>query len=544
MKQNFVKTFKQLLIVILFSHIWVNALAEQHKNSEIVVLYSQIPIHFNPVISLDRNVISAASNIFVSLVEIDEDWQPVPYLAKNWEISADKLTYTFHLEENTLFHDGTVVTSQDVKFSIEMIKKYHPLGVRMFGSVSQVVTLDKNTVIIRLSRPQPALMLCLAYPLFYVLPKHVYENGNILDHQANIVTVGSGPFKVVEYEYGKSFVLEKFEHYFRKGKPYIKKYIGLKYHSSEEAKILLRSGKAQILNFLESIPVVEELEENEELVSSMYGYEGFGPISYLEFNLRKKYFHDERVRKAIAYSIDQTFVTDMLFKGFAVSNTGPVHSSSFFAGDGILSPDIDFDTANQLLDEAGYERQEDGIRIKTLLTWIPESEESQNHKLLAEYIRFQLSKIGIDVQLKPPKDFLSWYITVAKWEHEMTISRVFNWGDPILGIHRLFSKKNIRHQVWSNTAGLDSKEMSRLLNDAEVEIDDVKRKEIYRQFLKTFVDEQPYLFFFENPFFTVFQRNLVGFHRGVWSAVGPYDEVAWENDEELGQSGTIITPRN
>jgi len=540
MKPIVVKIVNQLLIIFLLSHIFTNGFAENHDNNEVVVLYSQIPLHFNPAISLDRNVISAASNIFVSLVEIDEDWQPVPYLAKKWEISADKLRYTFHLEEDTLFHDGVTLTAQDVKFSIELFKQNHPLGSTMFNSVSQINILDKDTITIQLSRPQPAFMLCLAYPLFYILPRHVYENGNILDHPANIVAVGSGPFKVVDYQYGESFVLERFENYFREGKPYIKKYVGQKYRSLKEAEIAIDNGQAHVLNFLESVPLANKLEEQSDLVVSRSGYEGFGSLNYLEFNLRKKYFSDKRVRKAIGSVIDQTFATNMIFRGGAVSNTRPIHSSSSMITDDMASPEIDFDKANQLLDEAGFERQEDGIRFKTHLTWMPENNASHNYIQLAEYIKFQLSKLDIDVQLEPPEDFLSWYISVSKWEHEMTISRVFNWGDPALGIHRLFSSKNIKHRVWSNTAGLNNKKITRLLKDAEIEIDTEKRKEIYEQFLTMFDDEQPYLFFFETPFFTFFHRNLVGFRRGVWSAVGPYDEVVWENDGQLEQSGTII----
>ena len=108
------------------------------RGGDMIALYWQFPPHFNAAIKSGAAIAASSAQIFVSLIEMDGNWKATPYLAKSWSVSADKLSYTFKLVEGTVFHDGKPVTSKDVAFSINLMKKNHPFGPYMFGAVDLV----------------------------------------------------------------------------------------------------------------------------------------------------------------------------------------------------------------------------------------------------------------------------------------------------------------------------------------------------------------------------------------------------------------------
>ena len=114
-----------------------------------------------------------AAQLFASPLRYDEDWTPQPYLAETWEISDDGLSVTLNLVQDAVFHDGAPITSEDIAFSVEVIKANHPFKT-MFAPVETVETPDEHTAILKLSKPHPALMLAMSGQLMSILPKHIY----------------------------------------------------------------------------------------------------------------------------------------------------------------------------------------------------------------------------------------------------------------------------------------------------------------------------------------------------------------------------------
>src|SRR5512145_3114777 len=96
--------------------------------------------------------------LFAGLLSLDDKFQPRPYLAEKWETSKDHRVYTFHLVQGATFHDGKPVTSEDVKFSIEMVKAHHTFGGPMFRAVEAVETPSPTTVVVRLIHPYPSFL--------------------------------------------------------------------------------------------------------------------------------------------------------------------------------------------------------------------------------------------------------------------------------------------------------------------------------------------------------------------------------------------------
>lgn len=163
---------------------------------------SDTPGHLNPAIVSGTPTGIPGVQLFAGLILHDEKFQPQPYLAERWTVSPDGRAYTFHLVKNATFHDGKPVTSEDVKFSIEVVKANHPFGPAMHRALEAVETPNPHRVVFRLSYPNPAFMQVIAPILLPVLPKHVYGTEEIRKHPANLEPVGSGPFEFVEWERG------------------------------------------------------------------------------------------------------------------------------------------------------------------------------------------------------------------------------------------------------------------------------------------------------------------------------------------------------
>jgi peptide/nickel transport system substrate-binding protein len=487
-KEDQMKTVTRFTFVLLLSVVIVplminvaSSLAEPKRGGDFIAGGGQFPPHFNSAIASGVAIGGPASQIFVSLVLINENWEPVSYLAKSWEISPDGLTYTFHLVKGTVFHDGKPVTSKDVAFSLGISKNNHPFGPYMFGVVDRVETPDDYTAVIKLKQPHPALMIAVTLPFMPILPEHVYSeaNGPIRKNPANIKAIGSGPFKVAEFNAGKSYVLERFDKFMRPGRPYLDRYIFKKIASPSAALIAISRG--DIHNYADGDPqIIKKMKNQKNLRITSRGLHGVGSVDYIEFNLRNQYLKDKRVRQAIAYAIDMDFITQKLHRGLTKKATGPIVSASPFYSNKVNKYDINLEKANQLLDEAGYKRGADGMRFSLNLIYMPAIPYAQ--KMIAEYMKPQLKKIGIKINLKAPADFMNWYMTLAKWEHDISTSNYFMWGDPVIGIHRLFMSTNIKHQVWTNTAGYVNKGVDEILKKVAVETDLNKRKALYAEF--------------------------------------------------------------
>ncbi|MCP4753520.1 MAG: ABC transporter substrate-binding protein [Proteobacteria bacterium] len=504
----------------------LTSLAEPKRGGDYILPAAQFPPHFNSAIQSGVAVATPASQIFVSLVLINENWEPVPYLAKSWNISADGMTYTFNLREGTVFHDGKPVTSKDVAFSLGVSKNNHPFGRYMFGAVDRVETPDKYTAVIKLKQPHPALLIAVTLPLMPILPEHVYgeAKGRIRRNKANIKAIGSGPFKVKEFVAGKSYILERFDEFMYPGRPYLDRFIAKKITSPSAALIAISRG--EIHAYSDGDPqIIRKMKANKMLRVTDRGFKGIGAVDFIEFNLRKKYVKDKRVRQAIAYAIDRDFITKRLHRGLTRIATGPIPSGSPFYTSIVNQYRIDLEKANRILDDAGYKRGSDGMRFELNLIYMPAMPYAQ--KMIAEYMKPQLKKIGIKINLKAPADFMNWYMTLAKWQHDISTSNVFLWGDPVIGTHRMFMSTNIKHQVWTNTCGYVNKEVDKILEEAAVERNLMKRKALYAEFQRIVADDLPYYFTIEDTFHTAYHKDLMDTPIGIWG--GPWDQAYWKD---------------
>ena len=208
------------------------------------------------------------------------------------------------------------------------IKANHPFKT-MFEPVGAVDTPDPHTAVIRLSKPHPAILLCLAPPLCPIIPKHVYGDGqDVRTHPANSAPVGSGPFRFVEMKAGEYVILEKNPQFFIKGRPALDRVIFRFVKDPSGCMMAMSKGEAQLFPLVENTRNIARLEREAHLAVTSKGYEGIGAHNWLEFNLRKPELADVRVRKAVNYAIDRAFIINKLHGGLSTPSTGPLIPAS------------------------------------------------------------------------------------------------------------------------------------------------------------------------------------------------------------------------
>ena len=182
--------------------------------------------------------------------------------------------------------------------------------------------------------------------------------------------------------------------------------------------------------------------------------------------------------------------------------------------------DYDPDKANEMLDEAGYPRKDDGMRFQVTLDTLLSQRE------VAEFLKPHLAEVGIDVNLRIPPDFPTWANWVKNHEFDMTVDVVFNWGDPVIGVHRTYVTSNIQKGViWSNTQSYSNPDVDRILDSAGKENDFAKRKALYLEFQKIVTDELPVYWLYGLPYHTVYNEIVENPPLTIWGAMAPMDEV-------------------
>jgi peptide/nickel transport system substrate-binding protein len=247
------------------------------------------------------------STVYNSLVVFDPHGYPniIGDLAKSWTVSDDKMTWTFTLHQGVTFHDGSALTSADVKASWDKIIA-PPEGVvsprkSLYQMTKSIEAPDPYTVVFRLHYPSPSFLSMLAHPAnFIYAKKYLDQDPNYYKKNA----MGSGPFKLKEYVHGASLEMERNPKYWKQGLPYMD---GIKYYIVKDdgarAKSL-RSDRADV-EFRGFAPAEVEAIKGQMGDKVTVAYPGQPAHWGVAFNIDKKPFDDERVRQALSLALDR-----------------------------------------------------------------------------------------------------------------------------------------------------------------------------------------------------------------------------------------------
>jgi len=241
------------------------------------------------------------------LLKFDPENYPkvVGDLAESWTISKDQKSYTFKIHEGVKFHDGSILSSRDIKATYEKIIFPAPgvISVRkaLYSAVEKVEAPNDQTVVFRLKWPTASFLDSLASPF------NAIYRGDILAkdprwYEKNIM--GTGPFKFVEHVAGSHWVGKKNEDYFVKGLPYLDGYRAIYIPDTAARVAAVRSGRV-FSEFRRFTP-----SQRDDLVRAMGDKIQVQEIPLISaqtviFNCEKKPFDDPRVRRALTLALDR-----------------------------------------------------------------------------------------------------------------------------------------------------------------------------------------------------------------------------------------------
>ncbi len=467
----------------------------------------------NPALRASTGVYVITSKMMEPLVDLDANGQPEPMLATNWETTPDGKTITFKLRPNVTWHDGKPFTAADVQFTaMEMWKKHLNYGSTLQLYLDAVDTPDPLTAIFRYSRPMPLDLLLRAIPdLGYIAPKHVFEGTNILENPANTAPVGTGPFKFVEYQRGQYIIAERNPNYWRAGLPYLDRLVWRFITDKSAATAAMEAGQVHLSPY-SALPLadMDRLKKDARFVVSTKGNEGNAVHNTLEFNHRRAELADIRVRRAIAHALDIDFFCDNFLYGFGKRATGPIPTSSpAFHPTGAPQYPFDRKRADALLDEAGHRRKADGSRFSIRLLPAPWGEDIA---LWATFIQQSLSDLGIRVEVV--RNDAAGYLTSVyrDWNFDIATGWHQYRNDPAVSTTVWYRSGSPKGSPWTNQWGWQSEAVDKVIDDAASELDPVKRKALYAEFVRLVNTEIPIWMAIERQFVTVTNARLRNHH--------------------------------
>ena len=444
---------------------------EQAAGGTLVAAIAGEPDQLDPHSTSAYPSFQVLENVYDTLVQPNADLEFEPALATDWQISDDQLTWTFTLREGVTFHDGSELTSEDVKFSYDRIVNENLANAFRFDAVEEVRAPDPQTVEIQLTRPAPNLLANIgAFKGMAIVPSE-------FDETTASSPVGTGPFVFESFEQGQAITLSANPDYWGEG-PFVD---GVEFRFIPEPTVALTNLQGGQVDWTDNIPPqqVATLEGAENIVlgqvpSTDYFY--FAP------NQAREPFDDPRVRQALAYAFDREAVAEAAQFGAATPNQTAIPEGSTFASD--YAPySYDPERARQLLDEAGIE----DLTVDLILADnYPETTQA------AQVMASQMAEAGIALELRT-LDFATWLDEQAQGNFD---AFMLTWVGNIDPDDYYYAQ---HHSGGSfNFQGYANPEVDELLDAARVETDQGARRELYHQAVELIVDDASYVYLY-NP---------------------------------------------
>ena len=361
-------------------------------------------------------------------------------LADSWTVSPDRLTYTFKLHPGVVFHDGSALTSEDVRATFERIA-HPPAGVVSvrkvnYSAIDKIETPDPLTVIFRLKWPEAAMLENFASEW-----NCVYSAARLKQDPQYPAThvLGSGPFAFVEHVKGEHWTGKRFDRYFRPGRPYLD---GFQADFVTGAKVIQGFKDGRLMAEFRFITPKERDELTEALGDKVKIYESPTLLSLLVvFNPRHPPFDDQRVRQALSLAIDRWGGAESLAQNTVLKFVGGLMRP----GSNMATPEADLvkipgfghdinaarDEAKRLLQEAGRAGMTVKLTNRDLpQPWIPGG----------NYVAEAWRAIGLTVEPQNLK-LKDWTKTVQDGDFDTTIDFVGDYfDDPTLQLSKWVSR--------------------------------------------------------------------------------------------------------
>jgi peptide/nickel transport system substrate-binding protein len=437
--------------------------------------------------------------IFSSLIRFDSRGIPRADLAESWGISADGTIYNFTIRPSATWQDGTPILSDDVLFTINLLRNKnssYPADVRSLWDNVEVTRLDDKNIKFTLKEP---FVPFLDYLTFGILPKHLLESvagDQLANADFNMKPVGSGPYKfdhlLVDNGQITGVVLIVSENYYLQV-PFIQQIVFRYYPDEEAALIAYKAGDVLGISKLKSNQVATSCSDPNLLCYSSR----LPQLTLILFNLGNSevaFLQDKNIRRALMTGLNRQWLVDKILQGQAVVANSPLLPQTWGYYDGVEKIDFDTDLAVSMLKKAGYVLPADGtIRAKdgVSLSFTMIYPDDSLHTQIAQTIQQDWSAIGVEIKLQAVSyislfnDYLAPHTYQAALV-DLDLSRSYD-PDPYPFWHQAEITNGQNYSQWDNRSASEYLEQARVIADPTI------RARLYRNFQVVFSRELPAL---------------------------------------------------
>lgn len=479
------------------------------KEPELLVWHlSAEPDTLNPITATDVYSSRIDSFLFDNLLKRNNETLAFePQLAERWSISEDKRVLTFYLRPGIRWHDGVPVTVDDIIYSYQRIMDPAVDAAHMrvyYQEIEKVIKVSERVVEFVFRRPYfMALNFCSGIP---IVPRHLYENGeNFNQHSQARAPVGNGPYRFVHWKTGRSIRLERNPDYWGP-RPRIKE---IEFRIIPEDTVALQVLKKGGLDLAGLSPIQWVRQTDSKRFQEHFAkYKYYTPgYSFIGWNMRRPYFKDKRVRRALTQLVDRASILRTLNFGLGKIVTGPFYVEGPDYNHEVKPYSYDPEKAAALLAEAGWsDHNGNGILDKNGQEFsfeflIPSGRRFAEQ--LATIIKEDYRKAGIQVEIRK----LEWALFTQKLNDHSFDAVTLGWA---------FGFEQDPYQVWhssqaergSNFVGYQDEESDRWIEQARVLFDREERAALYHKLHARIHELQPYTFLFANPSLVALDRRF------------------------------------
>jgi peptide/nickel transport system substrate-binding protein len=459
---------------------------------------------------------AAITQIHDGLVAVDENYEIELELATDYEISDDGLEYTIELRDDVLFHDGEEFNAEDVKYSYEwyMDPDNAAISGADFESVDGIEVTDDYSLVINMDQPDSSFLR--RGMLVGIMPEHYHSEVGYDGHSGE--PIGTGPYQLVEWNPDDFTLLEAFEDHWR-GRPYIDEFEVRIVPEGSVRVLELETGGADTSIWVAGTDDEVRLVEEPHLTSYVTAALA---VNNFPMNNTRPQFEDRRVRQALMYALDREQMIETIFVGaatLATANLAPT-LDEWYEPD-VQQYEYDPDRAIELLEEAGWEEGDDGIRENNgerleweCLVFVGDEVRRPQAEMAVEY----WSAIGAEVSIREVS------AASAEMRDGSGDMALHNWtyggaqGEPD-------ARTVLQTGGGNNFTHFSNDEMDELLEQGVAEVDPEARREIYSQVQQLFAEEVPTLFMMHWDWFNHFNERIQGLPDDVQSGSNLYLKV-------------------
>lgn len=499
--------------------------------------YPGAPDSLNPGLALFSESYTLFELVYDTPISYLPDGTYVPELATDWSVADDGVTWTMHIVDNAMFHDGTPLTAEDVKFSLEMYRDNvdFPYESSYPDVFTDIQAPDATTVVLTADQPIANFEYRMAF--MYVVPKHIWENEDPLTFD-NAAMIGSGSFKLVDYQNGEFAQLEAVKDHWNIS-PAVDGVIFQTISNPDARVAALTAGDVDMITEfpLTALSTLQSTENVKVVQMESIG----GDLRDVFFNVADPAdcpgpsdlvpnggvcsghpaLRDVEVRQALAKAIDKQQLIDVSTLGTAswgVSLVPPGLGDYFVGTDADWAFDVD--AANQQLDDAGYvDTDGDGIREckadqdcedLTFRFYYPDDIDPAPRE--ADLIHSMWQAVGVDLTIQSFDSDTLTSICCPAFDYDVML---WHWGsdpDPqfLLGVPTCDAI-----ETGYNETGYCDADYDEMYNQQAVEVDHPTRVDIIHQMQRKLLEDVPYIIPYYQATVQAYRTDrFTGWHEG------------------------------